>query len=62
MIAPTYTTGNVANSPETNGRARCFIAREAERLPYEKTGGWADSPWGGAGTQGFAAHLISHLR
>ena len=36
-----------------------FVCREAERLPYEKTGGWVDSPWGGAGTQGFAAHLIS---
>ena len=59
MIAPTYTTGNVANSPETNGNARCFTAREAERLPYERTGDWADLPMGGAGMGGFAAHLIS---
>ena len=35
MSAPTYTAGNVANSPETNGNARCFTAREAERLPYD---------------------------
>ena len=25
-----------------------FVCREAERLPYGRTGGWADSPWGGA--------------
>ena len=25
-----------------------FVCREAERLPYERTGGWAGSPGGGA--------------
>ena len=49
MSAPTYTTGNAAISPGTNGNTRCFTAREAERLPYGKTGGWAGLLWGGAG-------------
>ena len=30
--------------------------------PTISTEGRTDSLWGGAGTQGFAAHLISHLR
>ena len=26
-----------------------FVCREAERLPYERTGGWADLLWGAIG-------------
>ena len=29
-----------------------FACREAERLPYERTGGWTDSPGGGALEEG----------
>ena len=36
-----------------------FVCREAERLPYERTGDWADLPGRGAGMGDCAAHLIS---
>ena len=36
-----------------------FVCREAERLPYERTGGWAGLPESGARMGDCAAHLIS---
>ena len=41
--------------PFTQGR----LLRALNERPYERTGGWADSLWGGAGMGGCAAHLIS---
>ena len=54
---PYEKTGNAAISPGTNGNARCFTAREAERLPYERTEGWAGLPMGSADMRNCAATI-----